>query len=154
MKEIKANNVANFMKNGDGAAFEGFTPAGSRKVSALAIAKKAEEEHASSRPFRIYVLTGASTGDPIDGVLAWADAIISRVPYQSNTDLRNLINKDRVQYFHIHVSHYAQYVKQGMFGKKDLAIIEVVDISDSGEIIFATAIGVSPAFCRHAKNNY
>ncbi|MDR1890763.1 MAG: succinate CoA transferase [Puniceicoccales bacterium] len=151
MKEITANDVANFVKNGDRVAFGGFTPAGSPKVSALAIAKKAEEEHASGRPFRIHVLTGASTGDPIDGVLARADAIISRVPYQSNSDLRNLINEDRVQYCDIHVSHYAQQVKQGMFGEIDLAIIEVADISDSGEIVFTTAIGVSPTFFRHAK---
>ncbi|MDR1173660.1 MAG: hypothetical protein LBK24_02600, partial [Puniceicoccales bacterium] len=46
MKEITASDVANFVKNGDCVAFGGFTPAGTPKVSASAIAKKAEAEHA------------------------------------------------------------------------------------------------------------
>ncbi|MDR2603185.1 MAG: hypothetical protein LBC11_01315, partial [Puniceicoccales bacterium] len=56
MKEITANDVANFVKNGNCVAFGGFTPAGVPKVSAPAIARKAEEEHAAGRPFKIHVL--------------------------------------------------------------------------------------------------
>ncbi|MDR2776430.1 MAG: succinate CoA transferase [Puniceicoccales bacterium] len=151
MKEITADDVANFVKNGDRVAFGGFTPAGTPKVSASAIAKKAEEEHVAGKPFKIHVLTGASTGDDVDGALARADAIISRVPYQSDSNIRNLINEGRVHYCDIHISHYAQQVKQKIFGEIDLAIVEAADISDSGEILFTTAIGVAPTFCRHAK---
>ncbi|MDR1233354.1 MAG: succinate CoA transferase, partial [Puniceicoccales bacterium] len=151
MKEITANDVANFVKNGDCVAFGGFTPAGTPKVSASAIAKKAEGEHAAGRPFKIHVLTGASTGDTVDGVLARADAIISRVPYQSDSNIRNLINEGKVRYYDMHISHYAQQVKEKMFGEIDLAIVEAADISDSGEILFTTALGLSPTFCRYAK---
>jgi succinate CoA transferase len=151
MREITTNDVANSVKNGDCIAFGGFTPAGTPKLSASAIARKAEEEHAAGRPFKIHVLTGASTGDSVDGVLARADAIISRVPYQSDSNIRNLINGGNVHYCDIHISHYAQQVKQKMFGEIDLAIVEAADISDSGEILFTTALGVAPTFCRHAK---
>jgi succinate CoA transferase len=151
MKEIAADEVANFVKNGDCVAFGGFTPAGTPKVSASAIARKAEAEHAAGRPFRIHVLTGASTGDAVDGVLARADAIISRVPYQSDSNIRNLINEGKVHYHDMHVSHYAQQVKQKIFGEIDLAIVEAADISDSGEVLFTTALGLASTFCRHAK---
>ncbi|MDR2779039.1 MAG: succinate CoA transferase [Puniceicoccales bacterium] len=151
MKEVTANDIANFVKNGDRVAFGGFTPAGSPKVSASAIARRAEEEHAAGRPFKLHILTGASTGNTIDGVLAKADAIISRAPYQSDSNLRNLINEGKVQYCDMHISHYAQQIKQKIFGEIDLAIIEVADVSDSGEIVFTTAIGMASTFCRYAK---
>ncbi len=41
------------VKNGDNVGVSGFTPAGSPKVVPVAIAKRAEEEHAKGNPFKI-----------------------------------------------------------------------------------------------------
>ncbi|MDR1432818.1 MAG: succinate CoA transferase [Puniceicoccales bacterium] len=151
MKEIGAEDVADFVKNGDRVAFGGFTPAGSPKVSGIAIAGKAEAEHAEGKPFKIHVLSGASTGDAIDGALAKAKAVASRTPYQTNGAMRDAINAGEISYWDMHISHFAQQAREKIFGEIDLAIIEAVDISESGEILLSTAVGMAPTFCKYAK---
>ena len=83
-----AEEAAAQIKHGQTIAFSGFTPAGSPKAIPSAIAAKAEAAHQRGEPFKIGVLTGASTGPSLDGALAKADAISFRTPYQSNADLR------------------------------------------------------------------
>jgi succinate CoA transferase len=152
MREIGADDVADFVKNGDTVAFGGFTPAGCPKVIGPAIARRAELEHASGNAFALHVLAGASTGDAVDGTLARAKAVISKTPYQSSGDMRNAANGGEVKYWDMHLSHFAQQVKQRIFGEIDLAIIEVADVSPSGEIILTTGVGLAETFCRLAKN--
>ncbi|MDR3144488.1 MAG: succinate CoA transferase [Puniceicoccales bacterium] len=152
MREIGADDVADFVKNGHRVAFGGFTPAGSPKVIGPAIAKKAEAEHAVGNAFAIHVFAGASTGDAVDGVLARAKAVISKTPYQASGDMRNAANAGEVKYWDMHISHFAQQVKQRILGEIDLAIIEAADVSPGGEIILTTAVGTAEIFCRYAKN--
>lgn len=151
MKEIKAEDVADFVKDGDRLAFGGFTPAGSPKVVGPAIAKKAEAEHGAGRPFKIHVLSGASTGSSVDGVLAQAKAVASRTPYQTNGEMRDAINGGEISYWDMHISHFAQQAKEKIFGEIDLAVIEAADVTESGEIILSAAVGMAPTFCRYAK---
>ena len=54
--------------------------------------------------FRSVMFTGASTGDKLDGELARANAIKFRTPYQSNKDLRALLNSHGAQYYDMHLS--------------------------------------------------
>ena len=77
-KFITAEEAASFVKNGDTVAFSGFTPAGAAKAIPQAIAQKAIEEHSQGKEFKIGVVTGASTGDSLDGALARAEAISFR----------------------------------------------------------------------------
>jgi succinate CoA transferase len=151
MREISADDVADFVKDGYTVAFSGFTPAGSPKVIGPAIAKKAEEEHAASKSFAIDVLSGASTGDAVDGVLTRARAARFRAPYQTNGDMRSAIDDGNISFCDTHISRFPRYVKQGIFGEIDLAIIEAADVSDSGEIVPTTAIGMAATFVRRAK---
>ena len=83
-KFITAEEAAEFIHHNDNVGFSGFTAAGTPKVVSVALAKKAEAEHAAGRPFQIGVYTGASTSDYIDGALSRAKAIKSRTPYQSH----------------------------------------------------------------------
>ncbi|MDR1413815.1 MAG: succinate CoA transferase [Puniceicoccales bacterium] len=151
MKEIEAEDAADFVNNGDCVAFGGFTPAGSPKVVAPAIAEKAEAEHAAGRQFQIRLLAGASTGDSIDGALTRAKAVSMRTPYQTNGDMREAINRGEIHYWDMHISHFAQQVQQGIFGEIDLAVVEAADISESGEIVLTSGIGMAPEFCKYAK---
>ena len=66
-KFITAEEAAEFIHHNDNVGFSGFTAAGTPKVVSVALAKKAEAEHAAGRPFQIGVYTGASTSDYIDG---------------------------------------------------------------------------------------
>lgn len=148
---VSAQEAAALVKNNDNVGFSGFTHAGCPKVVPAEIAKLAEAEHAKGNPFKIGVFTGASTGDSIDGSLSRAKAIKFRTPYQTNTDMRNAINNAEIEYFDLHLSQLAQEIRYGFLGKIDVAIIEACDISENGEIIPTTGVGISPTICRLAK---
>ena len=128
LKFITADEAAALVKDGDNIGFSGFTPAGCPKVVPGAIAKRAEEEHAAGRPFKVGMFTGASTGDRLDGALARAGAVKFRTPYQSNKDMRNGINAGEHPYFDMHLSMLAQELRYGFLGKIDVAIVEAADI--------------------------
>ena len=160
LKRITAEEAAMFVKNDDNVGFSGFTPAGCPKTVPAAIAKRAEEEHQKGNPFKIGIYTGASTGDNIDGALARAKAIKFRTPYQSNKDLRALMNSNGTNYFDLHLSEIAQNLRYGFIDKVNVAVIEASDITEDGEITPTDAVGISPTICRLADkiiielNNY
>jgi acetyl-CoA hydrolase len=131
--------------------FSGFTPAGAAKVIPKAIAARARAEHAAGRPFKIGVVTGASTGDSLDGELARADAIAWRTPYQSNQALRESINAGKTRFFDMHLSQLPQFVRGGVLGAFDWAIVEACDVTADGQIVLTTSVGASPTFLRVAK---
>ena len=60
--KITAAEAAALVENGHTIGLSGFTPAGAPKCTPAEIAKKAEAEHAAGRPFKISIITGASTG--------------------------------------------------------------------------------------------
>ncbi|HXP90948.1 MAG TPA: acetyl-CoA hydrolase, partial [Fibrobacteria bacterium] len=115
--------AASLIQNDMTVGFSGFTPAGSPKIIPGAIAAKAEAEHKEGRPFKIGVVTGASTGDSLDGKLARADAIKFRTPYQSNADLRKALNSGRAEFFDMHLSVLQQTLRSGALGNIDVAIV-------------------------------
>ena len=73
--KLTAEEAAVQITHGQTVAFSGFTAAGSPKAIPSAVAAKAEAAHRRGEPFKIGVLTGASTGPSLDGALAKADAI-------------------------------------------------------------------------------
>ena len=149
-QKITAEEAALFVNDNDNVGFSGFTPAGCPKSIPKAIANRAEEEHRKGNPFRIGMFTGASTGDNIDGALARANAVKFRTSYQSNKDMRALINANGTQYFDLHLSELPQSLRYGFLGKVDVAVIEATDVTDNGEIIPTDAVGISPTICRLA----
>jgi succinate CoA transferase len=151
LRFISAQEAASHVKHGDNVGFSGFTPAGSPKVIPTAIAEMAKAEHAKGNPFKIGMFTGASTGDSLDGALARAEAIAFRTPYQSNNDLKALLNAGNTDYFDMHLSQLAQELRYGFLGTIDVAVIEACDVTEQGEIIPTTGVGISPTITRLAK---
>ena len=149
-KKLTAEEAASFIKNDDVIGFSGFTAAGCPKVVTVALAKKAEEEHAKGNPFKVGMYTGASTGDTIDGALARAHAAKFRSPYQSCKDMRTELNNHGVQYFDLHLSELAQYLRYGFLAKPNWAILEACEITDDGKIYLTSAAGNAPTFARLA----
>jgi succinate CoA transferase len=148
--ELTAAEAAALIQDGMNVGFSGFTPAGSPKAIPMAIAERATSEHTAGRPFRIGVLTGASTGPSLDGALAKANAIKFRTPYQTNADLRNSINSGETPFFDLHLSMMPQMTRYGFLGPLDVAVIEVADITPGGGLVLTSGVGVSPTFCRMA----
>ena len=150
LKFITAEEAATYVKHDDNVGFSGFTPAGCPKDIPEAIARRAEQEHKEGRPFKIGMFTGASTGDHLDGALARAEAVKFRTPYQSNKDMRTLLNAHGAEYFDMHLSELAQSLRYGFLGRVDVAIVEAVDVTEDGEIVPAEGVGILPTICRMA----
>lgn len=147
---ITADEAAAFINDGDAVGFSGFTPAGAAKVVPSAIARRARAEHEAGRRFQIGVLTGASTGTLLDGVLAEADAVAWRTPYQSDKTMRRSINEGKVRFFDMHLSALPQQVRYGFLGPIRVAVVEASDVTEDGEIILTSSVGASNTFCHLA----
>lgn len=150
LKIITPEEAASHIKNGDVIGCSGFTPAGAVKSIPKAIGELAKAEHAAGKEYKIGVITGASTGDSLDGSLARAEAVKWRTPYQSNGDLRKLINDGKADYFDMHLSVVGQNLRYGFLGKVNCAVVEACDVSESGEIVVTTGVGISPSICKMA----
>ena len=147
---MTAEEAASLIQNNDIISLSGFTATGCPKAVPTALAKKAENEHARGNPFKVGIYTGASTGDSADGMLARANAIQFRTPYQSNPDLRNALNNHEVEYFDMHLSDLAQSLRYGFLPKPDFAILEVCDLTDDGKAVLTSAVGLVPTLARLA----
>jgi len=151
LRKMTADEAALLINNNDNVGFSGFTHAGCPKAVSVALAKRAEAEHRKGKPFKIGMFTGASTGDSIDGALSRAHAIKFRTPYQTNSDIRNAINDGEIDYFDLHLSSLCQDLRYGFYGDVDVAIIEASDITDEGEIVPTSGVGITPTIAKMAK---
>lgn len=145
-RTMSAAEAAELIQHGEVIGASGFTPAGHPKAIPVALAAKARRLHAEGKEFGITLYTGASTGDELDGELARAGAIIKRMPYQSNPDLRSAINNQEVAFIDMHLSHMPQMLRYGFLPKVTTAIVEACDVTDDGKIYLTMSNGNSPTF--------
>lgn len=147
---ISAEEAASMIEHGQTVAFSGFTAAGAAKAVPRALARHAKELHARGEPFKLNVLSGASTGK-LDDLLAEAEAVAWRAPYQSSKILRKQINEQKVEFTDMHLSHLPQAIQFGFLGNIDWAVVEAAEITSDGRIYLPTSIGASPTFLRSAE---
>jgi propionyl-CoA:succinyl-CoA transferase len=147
---MTAEEAALNIVHDDMVAFSGFTSAGACKVIPKALAIRAREHHDMGLNFKLKVLTGASTSSAIDQDLAEANAISWRAPYQSDKVIRDMINREEVEYVEMHLSHLPQAVASGFFGKVNVAVIEAREITEDGRVYLTTSIGATPTFLQCA----
>ncbi len=147
---MEAGEAVAFIGDGNTVAFSGFSPAGAAKAVPRALAEFARQRHASGEPYKVRILTGASTDSSIDDALAETDAISWRAPYQSAPCLRKQINRQEVEFVDMHLSHVPQTVAFGFFGKIDVAVVEATEISPDGRVYLTTSVGASPTYLRYA----
>ena len=148
---ITAAEAAALIHDGDTLALSGFTPAGTAKAVTAELAVKARREHEAGRPFKVNILTGASTGQSCDGVLSEVDAIAYRAPYTTNASFRKAVNAGRLAYNDIHLSQIAQEMRYGFLPPTDWAIIEVCAIEPDGKVYLTAAGGISPTAVKLAR---
>ncbi len=150
-KIVSAADAAALIPHGATIGMSGFTGAGYPKAVPLALAERAEAEHEAGRPFRVRVLTGASTGPELDGALARADGIEFRLPYNSDPILRDRINKGEMDYVDMHLSQVAPMVWEGLYGHLDFAVVEVSGITPDGRLIPSSSIGNNKTWLDRAE---
>jgi propionyl-CoA:succinyl-CoA transferase len=148
---LTAEEAAALIQNGETIGFSAFTPAGAAKEVPIALAKRAIAEHAAGHPFKVGVLTGASTGPTIDGALAKAEAISFRAPYQSDAALRALINSGKVTFFDLHLSTLPQNIRYGFFGPVHWSVVEASDITAGGGVVLSSSVGATPTYLSRAE---
>lgn len=149
-KIMSADQAAAFVQNDMNVGMSGFTGAGYPKAIPAALAKRMKAAHARGEAFQIGLLTGASTAAECDGVLADANGIKMRTPYQSEPALRKQINTGEAHYFDMHLSHVAQQSTAGFYGDMHMAVVEVAGILPDGRLIPSTSIGTNNAWLHNA----
>ncbi|HEY3452803.1 MAG TPA: acetyl-CoA hydrolase/transferase family protein [Myxococcales bacterium] len=140
-KIMSAEEAAALIQPGDNVGMSGFTGSGYPKAVPLALAKQIMDANLSGKKFRIGVWTGASTAPELDGALAMVDGVELRLPYQSDPVSRKKINAGEMEYIDIHLSHVAQFVRNGFLGKLNVALVEVTAIREDGSLVPSSSIG-------------
>ena len=149
-KIMTAADAAAIVENGWNIGFSGFTGSGYPKAFPGALAERITVAHDKGEEFKVGVWTGASTAPELDGALAATGGVGYRQPYQSDPDMRGAINKGISYYTDIHLSHVGPQVSQGFLGKLHLAVIEASAITEDGEIVPSSSVGMNRTYVDHA----
>jgi succinyl-CoA:acetate CoA-transferase len=145
-KIMSAVEAADLIKNGECIGISGFTLSGYPKAVPEALAEKAIALHQKGEPFKVTIFSGASTGDDCDGVLARAQAIEKRMPYQSNPSLRQEINQGLIQYRDEHLGSMGPMVRSGALERPTLALIECIAVTPEGKVYLSSSGGNSVTY--------
>jgi succinyl-CoA:acetate CoA-transferase len=150
-KLMSAEDAAALIKPHDTIGMSGFTGSGYPKAVPLALAARIEAEPKAGRPFQVRIWTGASTGPELDGALAKVNGIEYRLPYNSDPDVRDRINRGEMDYFDMHLSQVAPMAWQGFLGPLDTAVIEVTGVRPDGKLIPSSSIGNNKTWLERAQ---
>ncbi|WP_347057000.1 acetyl-CoA hydrolase/transferase family protein [Blastococcus sp. HT6-30] len=148
---VPADAAAALIGPGDTVGMSGFTGAGYPKAVPEALARRISSAHAAGEAFRVNVWTGASTAPELDGVLAAADGVDLRLPYQSDPVTRAKINAGEMDYLDVHLSHVAQLAWEGFLGPLDVAVVEVSGITADGDLVPSSSIGNNKTWLDRAE---
>ena len=140
-----AEEAALLIEDGMTVGMSGFTRAGDCKSVPAALARRA------SAPLSITLITGALLGHDTDKMLAQANALARRMPFQVDTTLRRKINQGEIAFIDQHLSETAEQLRAGHIGPVDVAIIEAAAITESGAIVPTMSVGNSASFALQAK---
>nr|WP_298795059.1 acetyl-CoA hydrolase/transferase family protein [uncultured Acetobacter sp.] len=145
-KVCSAEAAAELIRPGAVVGASGFTGAGYPKAVPEALAGLMEQAHARGEEYRINLITGASTGPQLDGVLAKVNGVAFRSPFNTDAAMRNRINEGETEYFDTHLGQVAGRAEQGNYGKFDIALVEATAITEEGGIIPTSSVGNSQTF--------
>ncbi len=150
-KVMSAEEAATLIEPGWHVGMSGFTGAGYPKVVPGELARRISESSDHGERFSVGVWTGASTAPELDGILAEVDGIDLRMPYQSDPVTRAKINAGLMDYLDVHLSHVAQMVWEGFFGRMDVAVVEVAGITEDGALIPTSSVGNNKTWIDQAE---
>ncbi|MDR1966474.1 MAG: acetyl-CoA hydrolase/transferase family protein [Synergistaceae bacterium] len=143
---MTAEEAALLVRAGMTIGCSGFTPSGYPKVVPAALAKRAK----AGEEIPVTLWTGASVGPELDGELAAAGCIRRRYPYQTDDAVRRGVNAGTILFSDLHLSHCAQNIRYGFYGRMDIAIIEALRITPEGGIVLTSSVGNSNVFAECA----
>ena len=121
-RKITAAEGAAMINDGDNIGFSGFTPNGVPKAVIRELSQRAVREHEAGRPFKVGIITGASSCQSLEGDFANAQAIKFRAPFSTNADFRRHANMGEIDYEDMHLGHMAERLRRGFYGHDCTAI--------------------------------
>ncbi len=133
--------AAALIEDGMTIGMSGFTRAGDAKAVPLAMADRARTD-----PFKITLLTGASLGHNIDGLLSDAHVVSRRMPFQTDPTMRSAINRGEVMFVDAHLSEMVEHLRAHEMGRLHVAIVEATAITPEGWIVPTTSVGNTASF--------
>lgn len=136
-----AAEAVRHIHHGDNLGMSGFTGAGYPKEIPGALTERIQATHQAGEEFRVGLWTGASTAPTVDGALAEVHGISTRLPYNSDPALRQAINGGEVDYIDAHLSHSAQHMWFGFYGRLDVAVVEVTAVLPEGLLVPSSSVG-------------
>ncbi|RHS91986.1 acetyl-CoA hydrolase/transferase C-terminal domain-containing protein [Erysipelatoclostridium sp. AM42-17] len=145
-KVMSPSDAVKFIKPNMTLGVSGFTIAGYPKVIAKELGKRAD----AGEKLDLTVYSRASLGEEFDGELARKGVLKARMPYQTNKDLRNQINKGAISYYDVPLGQMPLWVKNNYLNHIDVAIIEATAIDENGNIIPTTSVGASNTYVQYA----
>ncbi|MDI2090716.1 acetyl-CoA hydrolase/transferase family protein [Commensalibacter oyaizuii] len=150
-KVCSAEEAAQWINPGDIIGTSGFTGSGYPKIVPGALAARIKQAHEQGKEFKIKLLTGASTGPELDGVLAEVNGVSYRTPFNTDPKMRKRINDGDTNYLDMHLSYVAPLYRSGALGDMDVAIIELSSIRADGTLVASTAVGNNQLWLNSAK---
>lgn len=141
-----AQEAASLLQNGMLVAFGGYSSSGYPK----AVAKALRQQQISGEKKQFRILSGANNG-PLDSLLAEADLISWRAPMIESKSLAKKVNAGRVDYLEQQMSRMPRLLAQERFGQIDVAVVEVLGITQDSMIIPTSSVGVTPLLLEKAR---
>ncbi|WP_235734991.1 acetyl-CoA hydrolase/transferase family protein [Nocardioides alcanivorans] len=145
-----AAEAVTVIRHGDNVGISGFTGAGYPKAVPTALHDRMVAAHAIGEELSVGLWSGASTAPDADGVLAEAQGVATRLPYNSDPTMRKLINLGQVDYIDAHLSHSAQHMWFGFYGNLDVAVVEVTAILPGGLLVPSSSVGNNKTWLEQA----
>ncbi len=146
-KICSPEEAAEIIQNGMTIAVSGFTLSSYPKEVPLALVERVKT---TGETLKVNLYSGASTGVELDGAFAENGLIDHRFPFITNKTVRTSINSGDINFADIHLGKFPQDLMYGFFPKPDLAIVEAVGITEKGDIIPASSVGIMPQAIRLA----
>lgn len=136
-----AKRAAALVGDEDTVVVSGFGSVGDPKAVPAALAASADDD----RDLALTVVSGGSTGEPIDTRLFEAGAVARRYPFQARPESRTAINEREVAFHDTHISRLGEQVELGTLVDADTAVVEAVAVG-SDWLVPSTSIGHTPAY--------
>ena len=146
-KLMSAEEAAGLITDGMVVSCSGFTAINYPKDIPLALARRIE----NGEKLKLTLVNGGSVGERLDGEFARVGALSRRYGFQNNRTMRAAINRGEIHFVDTHVSQLPGMIRNGIFGKLDLAIIEVAGIDEDGSLLPGMAVGLTDTLAAAAE---
>jgi succinyl-CoA:acetate CoA-transferase len=149
LKKVGTPEEASLLfKDGMMVATSGNPLMGYPKATFLALADRMKQEG----EIKIDLLSAGPLGPEVEESLVRSNGIRTRIGAVGSGLLRDAINRGEVRFIEGKGGQLPAHVRQGRFGKIDLAVIEAIGITEEGNIIPSTAVYDTPEWAELASS--